>query len=60
MAVWQNSHQQDGLDLQADCIDKKGIKPDFEVAQTTQTNENGEEIIIDTQLVKALEVIGAM
>lgn len=43
-----------------DCIDKKGIKPDFEVAQTTQTNENGEEIIIDTQLVKALEVIGAM
>lgn len=43
-----------------DCIDKKGIKPDFEVSQTTQTNENGEEIIIDTQLVKALEVIGAM
>ena len=43
-----------------DCIDKKGIKPDFEVAQTTQTDENGEEIIIDTQLVKALEVIGAM
>ena len=43
-----------------DCIDKKGIKPDFEMAQTTQTNENGEEIIIDTQLVKALEVIGAM
>lgn len=43
-----------------DCIDKKGIKPDFEVAQTTQTNENGEEIIIDKQLVKALEVIGAM
>ena len=43
-----------------DCIDKKGIKPDFEVEQTTQTNENGEEIIIDTQLVKALEVIGAM
>lgn len=43
-----------------DCIDKKGIKPDFEVPQTTQTNENGEEIIIDTQLVKALEVIGAM
>ena len=43
-----------------DCIDKKGIKPDFEVAQTTQTNEKGEEIIIDTQLVKALEVIGAM
>lgn len=43
-----------------DCIDKKGIKPDFEVAQTTQTNENGEEIIIDTQLIKALEVIGAM
>lgn len=43
-----------------DCIDKKGIKPDFEVAQTTQTNENGEEIIIDTQLVKALEVIRAM
>lgn len=43
-----------------DCIDKKGIKPDFEVAQTTQTDENGEELIIDTQLVKALEVIGAM
>ena len=43
-----------------DCIDKKGIKPDFEVAQTTQTDENGEEIIIDTQLVKALELIGAM
>ena len=43
-----------------DCIDKKGIKPDFEVEQTTQPNENGEEIIIDTQLVKALEVIGAM
>ena len=43
-----------------DCIDKKGIKPDFEMAQTTQTNENGEEIIIDTQLIKALEVIGAM
>lgn len=43
-----------------DCIDKKGIKPDFEVAQTTQTDENGEEIIVDTQLVKALEVIGAM
>ena len=43
-----------------DCIDKKGIKPDFEVAQTTQTDENGGEIIIDTQLVKALEVIGAM
>lgn len=43
-----------------DCIDKKGIKPDFEVEQTTQTNENGEEIIIDTQLIKALEVIGAM
>lgn len=43
-----------------DCIDKKGIKPDFEVAQTKQTDENGEEIIIDTQLVKALEVIGAM
>ena len=43
-----------------DCIDKKGIKPDFEVAQTTQTDENGEEIIVDTQLEKALEVIGAM
>lgn len=43
-----------------DCIDKKGIKPDFEMAQTTQTNENGEEIIIDTQLIKAIEVIGAM
>ena len=43
-----------------DCIDQKGIKPDFEVSQTTQKDENGEELIVDTQLVKALEVIGAM
>ncbi len=43
-----------------DCIDKKGINPDFEVAQTTQTDENGQEVTIDTQLAKALEVIGAM
>lgn len=43
-----------------DCIDQKGIKPDFEVSQTTQKDENGEELIVDTQLVKALEVIRAM
>lgn len=43
-----------------ECIDGKGINPDFEVAQTKQTNENGEEVIVDTQLVKAIEVIGAM
>lgn len=43
-----------------ECIDGKGLKPDFEVAQSIVTNENGEEVVVDTQLVKAIEVIGAM
>lgn len=42
-----------------ECIDGKGIKPDFEVAQTNKTDENGNEIIVDTQLEKAIEVIRA-
>ncbi len=43
-----------------ECIDGKGLKPDVEVAQTKTVNENGEEVIVDTQLQKAIEVIGAM
>ena len=42
-----------------ECIDGKGIKPDFEVAQTNKADENGNEIIVDTQLEKAIEVIRA-
>lgn len=43
-----------------ECIDGSGIVPDYTVEQTTQTDENGEKIVIDNQLNKALEVIGAM
>ncbi len=43
-----------------ECIDGVGLKPDYEVAQTQVTNENGEEVTIDTQLAKAIEIIGAM
>ena len=43
-----------------ECIDGKGLEPDFEVLQTKQTNENGEEILEDTQLIRAIEIIGAI
>lgn len=41
-----------------ECIDGKGLKPDIEVAQNNQTEDG--QIIVDTQLEKAKEVIRAM
>lgn len=44
-----------------ECIDNIGLKPDYEVSLTYKYDENGNEITtIDSQLEKAIEVIGAM
>lgn len=44
-----------------DCIDQKGIKPDYEASLTYTYDEEGNETsTIDSQLTKAVEVIGAM
>ena len=37
-----------------DCIDKEGIKPDYEV--DLEVTEDG--TVVDTQLSKALEILG--
>lgn len=43
------------------CIDGVGLKPDYESFLEYEKDENGNEILkIDTQLNKALEVIGTM
>ncbi len=43
-----------------ECIDEIGLTPDYEVSLTYETNEDGQQTVIDTQLNKAIEVIGAM
>ena len=43
-----------------ECIDNKGLTPDYAASLTYETNENGEQTVIDSQLNKALEVIRAM
>ena len=43
-----------------ECIDNKGLTPDYVASLTYETNENGEQTVIDSQLNKALEVIRAM
>lgn len=44
-----------------ECIDGIGLKPDYEVSLEYQYDENGNEVAtIDQQLIKAIEVIGAM
>ena len=41
-----------------ECVDKKGITPDYEAKLTYEYDEQGNEIsTIDTQLSKAIEVI---
>lgn len=43
-----------------ECVDKKGITPDYEAKLTYEYDEQGNEIsTIDTQLSKAIEVISA-
>lgn len=43
------------------CIDGVGLKPDYETFLEYEKDENGNEVLkIDTQLNKALEVIGTM
>ena len=43
-----------------ECIDEICLTPDYEVSLTYETNEDGQQTVIDTQLNKAIEVIGAM
>ena len=43
-----------------ECIDEIGLTPDYEVSLTYETNEDGQQTVIDTQLNKAIEVIRAM
>ena len=44
-----------------ECIDGVGLIPDYEIQLAYEYDENGNEIsTIDTQLNKAIEVIGAM
>lgn len=43
-----------------ECVDEIGLTPDYEVSLTYETNEDGQQTVIDTQLNKAIEVIRAM
>ena len=44
-----------------DCIDGTGLIPDYRVSLTYERDENGNEIAtIDSQKIKAIEIIGAM
>ena len=38
-----------------ECIDGVGIKPDIEVVNEETTDENGQTVIIDNSLPKAIE-----
>lgn len=43
------------------CIDGYGIKPDYEVNLEYEKDENGKDVLKeDTQLIKAIEVVGTM
>lgn len=61
MVGWQKYTSAKWLRPNGSCIDGVGLKPDYEVNIIYDYNENGEIVgYTDTQLNKAIEVIGAM